>query len=457
MTDKNSRSLFGLADSTTVLRAHIVLVLAVTTLVVSTAMGVLFSRPVVYQSTASVLVNPMVLSGAVAQPVDMATEKAVTSSGAVLSIASEDLGIPISDLVDNLSVDVPVDTRILEITASSTTVAEARRLAGAIANAYVSYRANLYKEVASEDGTRPVGPTLPDTGPPSSTAAAEIVSPPSTPTGPARPNPLMVLVASLVAGVGLGVGVALLRDHLDGRVRGALDLATTSGLPVLATVPNLAPRRLARIRPGPVPLASPRNTDAYRLLRARTLSQLGGASAKVLLVTSAAQQGLARTAATNLAIVVAQAKKHVVLLTPSTPSAAPFDGVPDADGFLAAGTVSFDSPEARLVLERLTDLADLVIIAAPPLLTGADTRTLAEHVDSILLVEQQGASTHERVAAGLSMLKDVPGTVIGAVLVEGRKTRVRVDVSDPTPQQAAATVRTERRTAGVITGDPFLP
>ena len=63
-----------------------------------------------------------------------------------------------------------------------------------------------------------------------------------TPSRPTSPKPAMILVLALVAGLLLGVAIALCWEWLDQRIRGVLDLEQGLGLAVLAYIPADIPR-----------------------------------------------------------------------------------------------------------------------------------------------------------------------------------------------------------------------
>lgn len=412
MKVRDTHSGFDGTRSRSVLGARVALAAMVTVVVVGTALGTLFLRPATYSSTASVLVNPVPARGAAPQPVDMATEKAIVASAAVLTEASSDLGLPLSTVADSLSVDVPVDTRILEITSEAATATEARRRAGAIARAYVTYRVDAYPP-ASQQPRRARSAEA--------AAPATVLTPPNNPSGPARPDPIMVLAAALVVGLGLGVGAALLRDHLDDTIRDAADLQAVSGLRVLAVVPRPA-RSWRRRLDGRGVSDEWFRDEAFRPLCARILSLLDDAPPRILLVTSTAQPAPARAVASALSLALAAARPGVVLLT------APGEEVPMADDAESrraptVRSIPLDFVDPRPTLETVTGASSLVVIQAPTPLTGADTWRVAELADAILLVEQRGASTRRQVRVGLEVARDVAAEVIGAVLIEPARLR----------------------------------
>jgi len=64
-----------------------------------------------------------------------------------------------------------------------------------------------------------------------------ILEPAYLPTMPYRPNPMRVMLISLVMGIGCGVGIVLLLEYSDASFRKPEDLEQALGLPVLAAIP----------------------------------------------------------------------------------------------------------------------------------------------------------------------------------------------------------------------------
>jgi len=73
-----------------------------------------------------------------------------------------------------------------------------------------------------------------------------VLTPAMPPVDPSRPRPVLNVAVATVLGLLLGVCVALLRELMDQRVRGATDLATELELPVLGVIPR-KPGRSARL------------------------------------------------------------------------------------------------------------------------------------------------------------------------------------------------------------------
>ena len=266
------------------------------------------SRPTEYTSEVSVLVGSQVFANGVAEPPDMGTEKAVSSSGTVLSAAAERLGVPVDVLDDGASAGVPVDTHVLVLSQSASTAAAARRHTAARAAAYVEYRdqPQVPKLGATGEAARP-------------SQTLRVITAPSSPTAPDEPNLVLVLTVALVLGGGLGLAAAVALDSGSDRIRGPGDLGRVSGLPVLAEVPGT----LHPARGIPVLDQQPSGeSDAYYRVTAATLTAASRRGTRVVLVTSGARYDGVTTSAANIAVAMAESatKTLLVLADPLGPT-----------------------------------------------------------------------------------------------------------------------------------------
>jgi len=82
------------------------------------------------------------------------------------------------------------------------------------------------------------------------------------------------------------------------------------------------------------------------------------------------------------------------------------------------------SKKMTVVMSQLTDLADIIIFDAPPIITVNDASLLASTVDGVLLVVRAGSTRREYVQAAKDRLEKVNARLIGAVL-----TNAQVDAS----------------------------
>ncbi len=437
------------------LLARLPWILLITLAVTAGAAALAWTQTPTYTSQADVVVYPASsqTGSSVQQTTDMGTEKGIASSGAVLVLASRSLHVPERLLQNGLSVSVPVDTELLTISFSDPNRYEARRLAQGLARAYVTFR-NPKPPAVKVKGqgklAKSVTVTTPPPAPPGAVQAA-IITPASLPLSPSSPNRPLDVGVALLAGLVLGLGTALVRDRIDDRLRGPIDLAERTDAPVLAVIPAFRRRRSDPAR-GLVVLTSPGSAvaEAYRNLRTRVLQVAGWRGASTVLVTCPGREDKA-TVAANLAAAVAQSGRRVTLVCadlrwPRVHSLFGLEG--DEAGLttvlygradlaatlrrtgirglqvLPAGPPPPDpgalpqSPVLREVLDELHSGGDFVVIEAPPVLAGADAGALAELAPMILLVSGARRSRRAQVRAAVHELGHVREKVIGCVLSE---------------------------------------
>ena len=430
------------------LMAHLRWILIITLVVVGAAAARAHSQTPQYKSHADVDVwfatpDPSALQGP-----NMVTEKGIVSSGVVLAIASRALGVPQSELLNGLSVNVPASSSIMQIAYSDPVPWIARERAQVIAEAYVTYRRP--KATSSRHKT-----TITQA---STALRATLITAAPLPTSTSSPNYLVDILAGLVVGLGLGIGTAGIRDHLDDRFRGPLDLEAQTGAPVLALVPAFRsasrnPARQLAIVWSPNSVVA----EAYRSLRTKVVTAAASRGARTLLITSPGWEKKS-TVAANLAVALAQSGRRTVLVCADlrwgrahelfpvdndeglsmlldrrtdTAAALKATGIHNLR-LLPPGPLPADPaellqrPALRTVLGELRSHADFVIIDAPPLLVGSDTMPLAHLAEMILLVGDARKSTRAHVQAAMREAGEAADKLIGCVLYNvGRRRWLR--------------------------------
>jgi polysaccharide biosynthesis transport protein len=412
------------------LRAHLAWILLIALAVTAGAYVVAKAQKSTYTSQATVVVFGESSSANSQQPVIMATEKGIISSQAVLSIAARSVGLSQTALQNGLSVTVPVDTDLLQIAFSDQNPRLAQRAAAGIAYAYVAYRTPKPTVIPPGTKTPTTTPIVPGSVRPS------LITDAALPTSPTGPNRSLDVAVALILGLALGIGVALVRDALDDRLRGPIDLAAQANAPVLALIPAFrTQRRAAEERLVMVSSPTSRVAEAYRDLRTRVLQAASGRDVDTILVTSPGREDKA-TVAANVAAALALSGRRVILVSADVrwgrthelfglnngvgltsalsgratlPYAVRDTRVPGLQ-LLSSGPAIPDpaamllSPALPRLLGQLRGRADFLVIEAPPVLATADTEALADLSHMILFVGDARVSRRAQVRAATQQL-----------------------------------------------------
>lgn len=277
----------------------------------------------------------------------------------------------------------------------------------------------------------------------------QLMLPAGLPIDPVSPNVPVIGLFGLLIGLAVGVALALLRERLDDGLRGRADLERNLGVPVLAVIPRVPgwrnkqeARLIAREQPKSAV------AEAYRTLRTSISFISAQRRLKVLMVCSpGAGEGKTMTAA-NLALVLADAGRRVVLVSADLrkPRLHRFFNLPNNIGLssvlaneaqpweaildpgvenlkvLPSGPVPgrpaelLQSEQMGEVLAGLREVADFVVIDTAPLLLVADALALAPLADGMLFVADADRTSRGAVAHSREQLEQVGATLIGSIL-----------------------------------------
>ncbi len=272
-------------------------------------------------------------------------------------------------------------------------------------------------------------------------------TPSSTPSSPKRTRDALI---ALAGGLLLGLGLALLRDFFDDRIRSREDLEeAVPSIPIVGMIPEVSDWRNRR-KPFLVELARPRSpaAEAYRSLRTSIQFMSLDHPVKLLQITSGAAAEGKTTTSANLAVAMAEAGTQVVLVSCDLrkPRIHEFfelsngvgltsvllgnvelhdalqsvPGVPNLT-LLGSGPVPPNPSEllsgrrAGQVFADLTNQFDLVLLDSSPLLPVTDGSILAGLSDAVLLVAAADYSTKRDVGRSLESLSRVSANVVGLV------------------------------------------
>jgi len=272
---------------------------------------------------------------------------------------------------------------------------------------------------------------------------------------PVKPNKTLVMAAALSLGWVLGIGLSLVREWQDARLRTPDEIRTILGTPVIGTVPRINGRLSAMAR-GQLVYLDARSPAAEAFRCIRTSLQLGGADGlKTVLVASPAPGDGKSTTAANLAIAFAQGGSRTLLVDcdlrePVQHLIFQSDGkmgltslmsgeakIAEAvsptrvEGLylLPAGPVPLNPSELlaserfRRLMEVLAKTFDRVVIDSPPLTSVTDGCILAAAADVTVLVLRMNQSAGKLGIEAMEGLEKVGANVLGVVANEVRESR----------------------------------
>jgi capsular exopolysaccharide synthesis family protein len=268
----------------------------------------------------------------------------------------------------------------------------------------------------------------------------------ATPQYAANLTPLRDALLAMVVGIMLGVGLAFVIEYLDDSWHSPEEAEQVSGVPTFGVIPAFgAPPK--KTRPAGRWLADGVVAEAYRTLRTSLLYSLVDNPPKVITITSPGPREGKSTTCSNLAVVLAQAGKSVLLIEcdfrkPGVHKIFELRnlrGVVDVlvgdhkvdevwheplQGLkvMTAGPVP-TNPAELLGSKRFTRFLDgmrrefdYVLIDAPPVQTVSDPMIIAAQGDGVLLVLDAQNTRKVSVRRSMRGLESVGANVIGTIM-----------------------------------------
>jgi capsular exopolysaccharide synthesis family protein len=273
-----------------------------------------------------------------------------------------------------------------------------------------------------------------------------VSEPAALPLDPIRPKTMQNTLLAGVVGVLLAMGGIFAVDALDDTFKNPDEIRQRFNLPILGMIashPPIIGKTISQDQPrSPV-------TESFRALRTNITFAGVDRPIRRVLVTSATPQDGKTTVSTNLAVVLAQGEKTVVLIDGDMrrPQIHARFGLPNKRGLsdlfvnsvddLSEYTQSCGVPHLTLItsgaippnpaelltskkmvqiLDRLNQDHDLVLIDTPPVLSVTDAAALAPGMDGVILVARPGSTKLGAFSQTVEQLRGVGARILGVVL-----------------------------------------
>jgi capsular exopolysaccharide synthesis family protein len=396
------------------------------------------SQPHIYRATATVFVNQTAAPGSVTYSDALLNQQLVKTYSrmaeqpVVLAEVAGRLQLSLSAgrLAGMVSVSPVRDTQLFEVAVTGRDPALIRDIANTTAQVFIDQQNAFLPAGQQASGLRMAQPAL-------------------EPVVPIGPHPVRNAVLAALLGLFVAAGVISLLEYLDDTVKTPEDLekiASLATLGAVARIPKADARRYGQlVTNGKTSAVS----ESFRLIRTNLDFAKADHDLRVVLVTSANPSEGKSTTAANLAVVLAQAGKRVILIDADLrkPSVHRIFGVTNRGGLsnllirdesnlasvthatsipylrvLTAGPLPpnpaelLASPRLATLLDRLSCLVDTIIIDSPPVLAVSDAIVLAGAVDGTLLVIDSTRTRADSLRRAVDALGKSGTRLLGGVL-----------------------------------------
>lgn len=369
----------------------------------------------------------------------MSSYAEVATSPLVLDPVIGQLGLTGSaaTLASKVTATVPPDTLILEISAVDSDRQRTAQIANAVGEELRRAVDRLSpKRTTTENGKKEE----------TAVVQAEIFDPALAPGRPSSPNVPRNLALAVALGLLLGVGVALLRQLLDTRVRSEQDIRMVTDRPLLGAIgyDDKVPDHPLILRDEPLSAAA----EAVRRLRTNLqFTDVGDRPRSIVITSSVPGEGKSTTSL-NLAVALADAGSRVILVDADLrrPSVASSLGLEGQVGLTTVliGRAKLDDvvqhwerssldilPSGRIppnpsellgsgamekLLDELTLRYDVVLLDSPPLLPVTDAAVLTKLAGGALVVAGANRVHRPQLQETMNALVTAGAYVHGVVL-----------------------------------------
>jgi polysaccharide biosynthesis transport protein len=273
-----------------------------------------------------------------------------------------------------------------------------------------------------------------------------VIEPAYLPSRPTDSDRMRLILLAAMMGFVLAAGAAYTLEYLDDSVRRPGDVARLFGIKPIGAIPTGKPAGANGLAWGDKGSAEAR--EAYRRLRANFESIAEHRSLRSVMVVGSTPLEDTASVVANLGLTLAQAGKRVVMVDANLhqPRLHTLFGLDNSSGLsnllldwrsglqglqltwhpglylLSAGPRFADQGEMfnprrfQMLLDELSQEADVILLNVPPVSTVADATILASHVHGVLLVVDMGRTRRQPLQETVEYLNEVGAELVGAVL-----------------------------------------
>ncbi len=278
-----------------------------------------------------------------------------------------------------------------------------------------------------------------------------VVDTADVPQRPSSPRLLLNLAAALIAGLAIGAALAFALEQIDEAIADPSEVERRLGLPLLGTVPKVedaTPKEALLDRKSAL-------VDAYMAIQTNLAFTTEHGVPRSFSVTSTRPAEGKSTTALALATTLSRAKRRVILVDGDmrSPSVHHLGGVDHNHGLsnflsgqdeideltfsmndlgftaMSAGPIPPNAAELltgnrlSLLIERLLETYDHVVIDSPPVMGLADAPLIASRVEAVIYAVESHGIRSTLVRTALNRLQSANARIIGGVLTkfEARK------------------------------------
>ncbi len=387
-----------------------------------------------YSSTSALLLRP---SAAVEPQRVVETNLQLTGLPALANATAKEIpGMTGEEVESSIEASQQGESDIIQVKATTSDPEEAAEIANTFAEQFIEFR----ESASSTDGEL--------------ISKVQLVERAKVEDTPVSPNPARNIVFGALIGLALGVGLALLLEQLDRRVKRQDDLPEVTGLPLLATVPKRKAFDSDHLGDSSL---SPAEAEIFLMLRANLRYFNVRKDIRSVLVTSAGPGEGKTTIALGLALGAAMSGERVLLIEadmrdpslegtlktgdalglsslladPSVELADAIVSVEARDVAEIAGDATLDvlssgpipanptelieSKTMRDMLTKAEGEYDFVVIDTAPIMLVADAIPLVSAVSGVLAVSGLGVSTRTAANDLAEQLERMDAPTLGLV------------------------------------------